>query len=135
MFSDFASTGNRAFANFEEFRASANWQTLAVLIIAEFKRRQLGGHHGALRFIEMATAEIERNDVSHGIVALIHRKCRLRASFDTGAITIAAVKNFTLEHDDRFAQPMCLDVNDELVEVLAIEQREQGWECMKFQSH
>ena len=44
----------------------------------------------ALRFIKVAAAEIERNNVSDGVVALVDRKCRLHAGL------AIAVVNMTL---------------------------------------
>jgi hypothetical protein len=48
MLLNFAGACDRALSHVEQFRASANWQTLAVLIVAELERRQLGRHHSAL---------------------------------------------------------------------------------------
>src|SRR5262249_13830122 len=87
----------------------------------------------ALRFIKVAAAEIERNNVSDGVVALVDRKCRLHAGLDAGAIAVAAGENLALEQDDRLAQPMRPNVGDEFVEASGVEQRQLGCERMKFE--
>src|SRR6516165_7142165 len=55
---NFTGAGDAALADSEQLRASANWQTLAVLVVAELERRQLGRHHGALRFRQVPTPQV-----------------------------------------------------------------------------
>jgi hypothetical protein len=47
MLLNFAGACDCALPDVEQFRASANWQTLTVLVTGELQRRQLGRHHGA----------------------------------------------------------------------------------------
>ena len=58
MLLNFTSTGDCALSHVEQFRASANWQTLAVLVVAEFERSQLRRDHGALRLVEVSPPQV-----------------------------------------------------------------------------
>src|SRR6266436_2014280 len=108
MLADFGSTLHAALANIEKFGSLrlggfANWR---MLIIPAPQRCQLGRHHGALAFVEMSAPEVERDHVGNGIVACVDRECRLDASREAGAVTIATVEDPVFIDDNWLVQSM-----------------------------
>src|SRR5262249_6902213 len=91
---NFASTGDAAFSDVEQFRASANWQTLAVLAIAgPQQRRQLDRHQCALRFAQSPLVQVDSDHESDWIVARVDGEHRLDPGDLTGPEPVASVQN------------------------------------------
>ena len=105
---------------------------LPVVAVAR-QRRQLRGDHGALRLRQVAALEVQRDDESDGVVALIGARRTRNARHGGGAVAVAAVEDLLLVDPDRLAHAVGAHVGDQLVEVRALEQREQVGERMKLQ--
>jgi hypothetical protein len=65
----------------------------------------------------MSASQIEADDITDGIGALIALKARLDTGGQAGPVTIAAVEDLVFVDDNRLVQPVFADIADELVEV------------------
>src|SRR5262249_43895703 len=123
MIVDFGGTLDAALADVEKIGGLglggfANWR---MLVIAALQRRQLGRHHSALRGIQMSAPDIHRDDEGNRIVALEDREVRRDTCHLAGAVAIAAVEDFILEHYYHLTLAVRFDIGNERLELGALQ--------------
>ena len=94
-----------------------------------WQRRQPGGHHRALAFVQVPPGEVEADHIVHLVPELARPRlaCRRDADGLAGPEPVAPVQQRPVGVDhDRDAQAVGLNVCGEGVEGRALEQREEG---------
>ena len=86
-------------------------------VAAVLKLFEPGRHQGALRFVQVPAAQIERNHIGDWIVARVGSE----RGFDPGRFTspkaVAPVEDHPLMQDYWLMQPVLADIRNKLVEV------------------
>ncbi len=133
VLNNFAGAGNAALTNVEQLGASANWQTLGMLIVAALECRQLRSNHCPLAFTQMPASQVEANDIGNRVIATIWQERGLDSGPDAGPVAIAAIEDLILVNHYRLAQAVCADVLGQRLKVFALDEGEDLSERVEFE--
>ena len=145
-----ARADERGSANFENdlgplHRATADMETISSLWLRHCfpgskvrsgslrQRRQPAGRHRSLRVSQMPPMHILIDDELQRLRAIIVARSKLDVGLGASAITISAVKDFSVAKPDRLAQPILLDRGDERLELGTYKLREDSGKRVNFE--